>query len=161
MKTLVVLGTGREGRKSERVAKFVGKNLVGDIELVDVREYASDVTVAKWSPDDVSKKWSEKVKWADRIVLISPEYNFSYPGELKILFDRLVDEYKDKPIYIVSVSIGGFAGVRVVEQLRLYLTGLGFLWKGSMNVGNVENEFKETGETENEKHLERLNRLLA
>jgi NAD(P)H-dependent FMN reductase len=161
MNSLVVLGTGREGRKSESVAKFVMNNLGGAVELLDVRDYASTVTVAKWAPDNVSDRWAEKVEWADRIVLVCPEYNFSYPGELKILFDRLVDQYKNKSIYVVSVSVGGFAGVRVVEQLRGYLTGLGFAWKGAMNVGNVGDEFDENGETENPKHKERLDRLVG
>jgi NAD(P)H-dependent FMN reductase len=161
MKTLVVLGTGREGRMSERVSKFVMNNISGENELVDVRDYASGMTVAKWAPDSVSGKWAEKVECADRIVLVSPEYNYSYPGELKILFDRLVDEYKDKPIYVVSVSAGGFAGVRVVEELRSYLGVLGFKWSGVMNVGHVGDEFAEDGSTENHKHLERLKRMLG
>ncbi len=164
MKTLVVLGTGREGRMSERVFKFALNQLksMGDeVETVDVRDYESSRTVAKWAPDDVSKKWAEKVEWADRLLLVSPEYNYSYPGELKILFDRLVDEYKDKPLYVVSVSAGGFAGVRLVEMLRLYLTSVGFRWMGAMNVGHVGDEFDEDGSTENEKHAERFGKLVG
>lgn len=161
MKTLVVLGTGREGRESEKVFDFVVSQLSGEVDTVDVRDYESGRTVAKWAPDSVSEKWAEKVESADRIVLISPEYNYSYPGELKILFDRLVEQYKDKPLYVVSVSAGGFAGVRVVEQLRLYLTSLGFRWMGAMNVGNVADEFQDGGKTENPKHTERLKKLLG
>lgn len=161
MKTLVVLGTGREGRKSELAAKFVMNNIDGEAELIDVRDYASSMTVAKWAPDSVSEKWAGKVESADRIVVVCPEYNYSYPGELKILFDRLVDEYKDKPVYVVSVSAGGFAGVRVVEQLRSYFGVLGLKWSGVMNIGNVGDEFEEDGSTENPKHLERLKRMLG
>lgn len=161
MRTLVVLGTGREGRESEKVFDFVVSQIEGEVDTADVRDYESARTIAKWAPDEVSERWAEKVEWADRIVLVSPEYNFSYPGELKILFDRLVDPYKDKLLYVVSVSAGAFAGVRVVEMLRLYLTSLGFRWMGAMNIGHVGDEFQEGGKTENPIHAERLKKLLG
>jgi NAD(P)H-dependent FMN reductase len=155
----VVLGTGREGRNSERVAKFVLRILKEkgfETELVDVRDFESARTVAKWAPDETSERWREIVKKSDKIFLVTPEYNFSFPGELKILFDRLMDDYNDKEIFVGSVSAGPFAGVRVVEELKHYLTSLGFNFRGAVNFGHVADEFTEDGETENEKHEERV-----
>lgn len=54
---------------------------------------------------------------ADGFVVVTPEYNHSYPGELKILIDAHRDEWKHKPVTFVSYG-GMSGGLRAVEHLR-------------------------------------------
>ena len=50
MNITVILGTAREGRKSDKVSNFVveelKKNAEIDITLVDVKDYPMDATIA-------------------------------------------------------------------------------------------------------------------
>jgi NAD(P)H-dependent FMN reductase len=61
---------------------------------------------------------------ADGFVIVSPEYNHGYPGTLKNLLDALFDEWNRKPFGLVGVG-GVSGGLRMMEQLRLVVAGLG------------------------------------
>ena len=120
----LILGTGREGRYSEKAVNFVlgeiRKRPEIETELIDVRDYrltATDNT--ETSP--TAKKFEEKVLKADGFIIVSPEYNHSYPGELKMMLDMLFEQYAKKPVAICGVSAGMLGGVRMVEQLRLVM----------------------------------------
>lgn len=125
----VVLGTAREGRQSEKIAHFIASVLgsYDEIEtgVIDVREYLFGSTIAPWGGDGRTNEWKEIVKHVDGFVIVSPEYNHSYPGELKILLDAGDREnYARKPIALCGVSSGGLGGARVVEQLQQVVTSL-------------------------------------
>ena len=54
---------------------------------------------------------------ADAFIIITPEYNHSYPASLKVLIDWHFDEWQAKPV--AFVSYGGISGgLRAVEHLR-------------------------------------------
>lgn len=57
-------------------------------------------------------------------MLVVPEYNHGYLGELKILIDSAYQEYKGKPIGICGVSSGALGGARVIEQMRQVVVGV-------------------------------------
>lgn len=110
----VLLGTGRDGRASEAVAKAVARELARfgfSSKLYDVRDFAATAT------EKTPPSWARLMKRADGLVIVSPEYNHGYPGELKILLDSAFDEYKRKPCGIVGVSAGVFGGARMMENL--------------------------------------------
>ncbi|MEV6250487.1 NAD(P)H-dependent oxidoreductase [Streptomyces sp. NPDC051742] len=54
---------------------------------------------------------------ADAFVVITPEYNHSFPAALKNLIDRHYAEWQAKPVGFVSYG-GISGGLRAVEQLR-------------------------------------------
>lgn len=117
----VILGTARAGRLSEKAAAFMlQKALEAGIEseIIDVRDYRLQATDnRKESPE--AKKLAEKVLRSDGLIIVSPEYNHGYPGELKMMLDMLFSEFAHKPVGICGVSSGPWGGVRMVEQLRL------------------------------------------
>lgn len=118
----VILGTGREGRESEKVARFVHSRLLSkkDVlsEFVDVRDYVtSPFTIPAWEKDKNALKWRKIAQSASGFVFVVPEYNRSFPGEFKLLFDSAFKEYEDKPAVLVGVSSGQYGGVRVIQQL--------------------------------------------
>lgn len=122
----VVLGTGRTGRESEKVANFIKKEvekLGFKSELADVRDYPLTVTVQGNPP----ARWKELVVNSSGLVIVAPEYNHGYPGELKLLLDSLYGEYRHKPAGICTVSAGAAGGARVAEQLRQVLGELGLI----------------------------------
>jgi NAD(P)H-dependent FMN reductase len=122
----VVLGTARPGRRSEAVAHHVvdvirRRGLVSD--LVDVADYSISGT-GRESTTTGLRHYGEIIASADGMVLVAPEYNHGYPGELKTLLDSQYEAYARKPVGFVSVSAGLLGGARMVEQLRLVAVAL-------------------------------------
>jgi NAD(P)H-dependent FMN reductase len=117
----IILGTARIGRESEKVAEFVLMEATKTglkTEIVDVRDFrikATDNTLKL----PQAKKLSKLITKADGLIIVTPEYNHGYPGELKMMLDMLYEEYAQKPVGFCGVSAGALGGVRAVEQLRL------------------------------------------
>ncbi len=116
----VILGTAREGRQSEKVAKFVLSSVKKagiETELIDVKDHRIPAT-DNTEESETAKKLSPKLEKADGFIIVTPEYNHGYPGELKMFLDMFYDQWAKKPVGLAAVSIGPFGGARVVEQLR-------------------------------------------
>lgn len=60
---------------------------------------------------------------ADAFVVVTPEYNHSFPGNLKQTIDLARDEWARKPVGLVSYG-GVSGGLRASEQLRLVFAEL-------------------------------------
>lgn len=153
----IFLGTAREGRESEKVANFMLSelnNIEGvESEILDPRVYASERTIPSQMDSEVFATYREKVKKADAYVLVVPEYNGGYPGELKIMLDSAYSEYRKKPISLAGVSAGIFGGSRVVEQIKPTLVEMGFVvLPAAMHFGEVKKLFNDKGEINSDFH---------
>jgi NAD(P)H-dependent FMN reductase len=150
----VILSTARVGRQSAKVAAFVHSKTTFNSELIDVRDWVKLAT--KKYPQD-QKELQEKFKKADAFIIVSPEYNSGYPGELKILLDSFLDEYEGKPVGIVSVSAGSFGGIRMVEKLRPVLINLGMTPIRKMVVfKNIAEVFDQSGNLKDKSYIEKV-----
>ncbi|HPE52344.1 MAG TPA: NAD(P)H-dependent oxidoreductase, partial [Methanothrix soehngenii] len=81
----IILGTAREGRESEKVARFMLEKALEfglESEILDVRDYRLPAT-DNTKTSDAAARLKERVLRADGLVIVSPEYNHGYPGELK------------------------------------------------------------------------------
>ncbi|EIN10389.1 NADPH-dependent FMN reductase, partial [Punctularia strigosozonata HHB-11173 SS5] len=67
------------------------------------------------------RQWSEFVTSTDAFIVVTPQYNWGYPGDLKTMFDHLYNEWKGKPIMLVTY--GGHGGARCNSQLRQVFEG--------------------------------------
>ena len=122
----VILGTAREGRQSEKVAKYVldlVKKAGIESEIIDARDYRIPATNNTGEIPE-AKKLAAKIVPADALIIIMPEYNHSFPGELKMMLDMLYEEYENKPVGICGVSSGPVGGARGMQSLRLVCIGL-------------------------------------
>ncbi len=123
----VVLGSTREGRLGEPVARWFGAIAEQrddlDVELVDLRDWdlpflTTPVPPAMAPPTDpLTQRWEAKVAEADGYVLVTPEYNHGYPAALKNALDHVFQPWRRKPVSFVGYG-GPAGGVRAVEQLR-------------------------------------------
>ena len=68
-------------------------------------------------------EWSEVVKKSDAFIIVTPEYNYSFPAALKNALDYLHKEWAYKPVAFVSYG-GVAAGTRAVQQLKQVVTAL-------------------------------------
>jgi chromate reductase len=88
-------------------------------------------------PQDVVT-WSDAIRNADGVIIVSPEYNWTIPGGLKNAIDwcsRLKDvPFKDKPVALQSCANGVLGGSRMQYHLRQSLTALDALIFGKPEI---------------------------
>lgn len=147
---LLVLGTSREGRKSEFVLRYIAKELSSrpdlEFEIVTPAYYTQNRTVPSWEEHEIVGEWRKKAERADAYIIISPEYNHGYPGELKMLLDGAYKEYFYKPVLFASVSDGKIGGARLQEHIRPVLLEMGMIpIKKSLLFFNADKLFSEDG----------------
>jgi NAD(P)H-dependent FMN reductase len=116
----IIIGSTREGRFAPTVANwFAAQAAVREDLTIDVIDLAEarlpDILSAKPGPG-VSAV-SQRLAQADAFVVITPEYNHSYPAPLKSALDWHSKEWHAKPVGFVSYG-GVSGGLRAVEHLR-------------------------------------------
>ena len=123
----VILGSTRQGRAGERVARWFLNQATGredlELELVDLRDWPLPFFDSPFPPmmgryeDPAQQAWAAHVARADAYVIVTPEYNHGYPAVLKNALDTLFAEWRGKPVGFVGYG-GSGGGIRAVEQLR-------------------------------------------
>jgi len=89
-------------------------------EIGEIPVFNSDL---ESSPPEAVKEFKQKIKAADAILVVTPEYNYSVPGVLKNAIDWASRPYGDnafesKPVAIMSASTGMLGGARAQYHLR-------------------------------------------
>lgn len=119
----VIIGSVRDGRFGARIGAWVQKCLAEssvDADVIDLADLSFPPSMRQ-HPDVVS--FAARIGRARAVVVVTPEYNHSYPGPLKAAIDALREQWKVKPV--AFVSYGGMAGgLRAVEVLRLVFAEL-------------------------------------
>jgi NAD(P)H-dependent FMN reductase len=126
-KIVIIIGSTRHGRFSERVATWVLEYLTAhgsfDVELVDLRDYplpffdaAPPAVTQRDYPNQDVARLGRKIDEADGFVVLTAEYNHGYPAVLKNAMDHTFVEWRRKPV--AFVGWGNVGGARAIEQLR-------------------------------------------
>lgn len=132
-KVAIIIGSTREGRVSDKLARWVEKEAANqfDTEVVDLREYPlpfiDEAISPRYNPERQPapevKTWLDKVAEFDGYIVITPEYNRSTSAVLKNAIDLLAYEMEDKPVALVAHGSSG--GGQAVANLRMALPGVG------------------------------------
>lgn len=156
----IILGTSRKGRQSEKVARFLYQEVLKKkikSEIIDVRNFKPEKT-DNTGKTDQAKKLAQKITRADALIIVTPEYNHGYPGELKMTLDLLYEEYFYKPVGICGVSAGILGGSRAVEQLRLVMIELHMIpIREALYFPLVQNLFNSKNEITDNTYYEKVN----
>src|SRR3977135_4508014 len=125
----VIVGSTREGRFSEKPARWILQDLKArdgvDARLLDLRDFPMPFFDPPVSPatqgrhayeDEVVKKWTAAIAQSDGFVFVTPEYNYGPPAVLKNAIDWVYPEWNRKAA--AFVSYGSAMGARAVQQLR-------------------------------------------
>jgi len=132
MKLGIIIGSTRQGRTSDRMAKWVltgAQKLDGvEAELVDLRDYPMPFFDEPMSPrynqdrhiDPAAQPWLAKLESFDAYVFVTPEYNHSIPGVLKNALDYVTWEIQRKPVSVLSHGSAG--GARAQLMLKIILS---------------------------------------
>jgi NAD(P)H-dependent FMN reductase len=160
----IISSSVRVGRNSHRVAlyfkNYLEDNNLAKAEILDLKQYNFPLFEERLSrqesPGPEAIDFSEKIKSADGIIIITPEYNGGYPASLKNIIDLLYKEWHRKPVAISTVSDGNFGGSQVITSLQFSL------WKmkawtvpAMFPVPNVNDKFDENGNMTGNEALEK------
>jgi len=125
----VIVGSTREGRFSEKPARWILQHLKKrssvDARLLDLRDYPMPFFDQPMTPampgrppyaNEVVRKWTAAIAQSDGFVFVTPEYNFGTSAVLKNAIDWVYPEWNRKPV--TFVGYGSAMGARSVQQLR-------------------------------------------
>jgi NAD(P)H-dependent FMN reductase len=148
IRTAVIVGSTREGRFGDTVAKwFVGRAALHpelDLDLIDLAE-ANLPAVLKDNPPPEVEAVTSRFAEADAFVIVTPEYNRGYPASLKFAIDSAREEWFAKPVCFVSYG-GMSGGLLSVEQLRLVCAELHMVsLRDCVSLHRCHDLFDETG----------------
>ncbi|MEV5969869.1 NAD(P)H-dependent oxidoreductase [Streptomyces sp. NPDC051921] len=133
LRVAVLVGSVREGRQARPVTDWflgVAERHGGlELDVVDLAEVDLPLAMPGWGGEPSPRataalaEVSPRLAAADAFVVVTPEYNHSFPAALKNLIDWHRPEWQAKPVGFVSYGgLGG--GLRAVEQLRLVFAEL-------------------------------------
>ena len=133
MKIVIILGSVREGRQSNKVSNELAKIFLtktkASIEILDLASYNLPLMTEKISKmpqaPEALLTFADKVNQADALIFVSPEYNGTYTGVFKNAIDYLFKEFHRKPIGVVSVASGKMGGINCSLQLQHLVLSLG------------------------------------
>ena len=121
---LIISGTNRPNSYALRISNILLEHYRAanvPIELFSLAEIPIDA----FAPSSYATKPPVLVEMQQRVVLaaglhiVTPEYNGSFPGILKLFIDMLKfpESFEAKPVAFVGEASGIWGGIRPVEQL--------------------------------------------
>ncbi len=123
----VIIGSVRGGRLGPTVANWFAEQAreldLFDIDVIDLADADLPVVNPPFGEDPEPevhgrlRSLTERLAAADAFVVVTPEYNHSFPAGLKNAIDWHNKEWHAKPVGFVSYG-GISGGLRAVEHLR-------------------------------------------
>ncbi len=129
LKISIISSSVRMGRNSHRVAlylkNYIEEKKLAEAEILDLNLYNFPIFEERLrsqkTPSAEALDFAEKIKSADGVLIVTPEYNGGYPASIKNAIDLLYDEWHRKPVAIATVSDGSFGGTQVIISLQFTL----------------------------------------
>nr|WP_239678133.1 NAD(P)H-dependent oxidoreductase [Natronosporangium hydrolyticum] len=157
LKLAVIVGSVREARFGPVVAEWIaeraeqhGRFKVNLIDLAEVElplqlgPEPPAIATADSKPPALAQV-SAALEEADAFLVVTPEYNHSFPASLKALIDWHFTEWRAKPIGFASYG-GASGGLRAVEQLRQVFAEMhATTVRNSVSFANYWESFQEDG----------------
>jgi chromate reductase, NAD(P)H dehydrogenase (quinone) len=169
IKILGIAGSLRKGSYNRAALKtsqtMVPENVILEIfELDEIPPFNQDLE--KQFPESVVDL-KEKIRSADAILFVTPEYNKSIPGVLKNAIDWASRPYGDnswdlKPVAIMGASIGMLGTANAQYHLRQVCVNLNVypLNKPEVMIANAADKFDKEGNLTDQKTSEKIKELL-
>jgi chromate reductase, NAD(P)H dehydrogenase (quinone) len=160
----IISGTNSHNSSTETIAKIYEnklKSLGAEVCFFSLKEMNGYVVHEKAYErgDAVIDRISEKYFTADKFIFVIPEYNGSYPGMLKFLFDSMdVKTFiYGKKAGCVGVASGRAGNLRGIDQLTGVLQHMQVtVMPHILPLSSVRNELNEAGELHNPKTQQAL-----
>jgi NAD(P)H-dependent FMN reductase len=125
----VIVGSTREGRFSEKPARWILQHLKKrdriQARLLDLRDFPMPFFDQATTPampgrptfeHEAVQRWTTSISQSDAFIFVTPEYNYGTSAVLKNAIDWVYPEWHRKPA--AFVGYGSAMGARAVQQLR-------------------------------------------
>ncbi|MBK8500376.1 MAG: NAD(P)H-dependent oxidoreductase [Flavobacteriales bacterium] len=152
MHIAIISGSVREGRKSHRVALHLQAASTASgstAEILDLKGYSFPLFTERLKnqrpPASDTLDFADRVRKADGVIIVTPEYNGGFPASVKNILDLLVDEWRRKPVAICTASDGSFGGTQAITSLLFGLWKIKAWVVAHMPVPKVAESFSEEG----------------
>ena len=116
----ILVGSTRPGRSADLVLPWVlaraSSHGAFDVEVIDLRDWPlppfqehagsiGDINDPTYS-DPIVRRWNQKMREADALLVVTPEYLHSIPGTLKNALDSVFVSFalRHKPLAVVGYS---------------------------------------------------------
>src|SRR5258708_3830831 len=110
----------------------------------------------------------KRIRRADALLIVTPEYNYSIPGVLKNAIDWASRPYGDsawngKPAAIMGASVGTFGTARAQYHLRQIMVYLNMfpINQPEVMIGNAAERFDDAGNLTDESSKDFIRKLLS
>lgn len=154
IRILGIAGSLREGSYN-RAALRAAVGLVPDnveIEEYSISGFPEFVQSHDQNPPEKVVEFKRKIREADAILFVTPEYNYSVPGVLKNAIDWASRPYGDsawegKPAAIMGASIGSIGTARAQYHLRQMMVFLNMfpVNRPEVMIGKAQEKFDDQG----------------
>lgn len=168
-KVLGIAGSLRKGsynRAALRAAQQLAPEGV-DIEIFDLDGIPPFSEDDEQQPPARVTELKSKVRSADAVLFVTPEYNYSVPGVLKNAIDWASRPYGDsawegKPVAVMGASPGLFGTARAQYHLRQIFVFLNMypVNRPEVMIGTAAQRFDENGNLTDEKTKKQIRMLL-
>lgn len=138
-----------------------------EIEIFEIEGIPGFNQDEEQNPPAKVAEFKRKIREADAILFVTPEYNYSIPGVLKNAIDWASRPYGDnafdgKPAAIMGASIGSIATARAQYHLRQMMVFLNMfpVNQPEVMIGNAGDKFDDQGNLTDEETKKFIGQLL-
>ncbi|HTH46116.1 MAG TPA: NAD(P)H-dependent oxidoreductase [Candidatus Limnocylindria bacterium] len=165
----IISGTNRPGsntRKVTAVIEGIYRELGVPTRVLDLHDLPPEL----FAPASYASKpatfapFSQAVLDASGLVIVTPEYNGSFPGVLKLFIDHLKfpESFEARPVCFVGLAAGLWGALRSVEQLQtIFGYRNAYLFPKRVFMPGIGNSINDQGEFANEDLTKRLREQAA
>ncbi|WP_100655720.1 NADPH-dependent FMN reductase [Alteromonas flava] len=178
IKLLAFSGSARKNSYNQAVAAAAAKAAEAEgaeVTLINLADYPMPI----FNEDDEAEQgipanaqaFKELLMAHDGFIIVSPEYNSSYPALLKNAIDwasrkvgdeKPLEAFKGKSALIMASSAGALGGMRVLVVLRMLLGNIGVhVIPDQKAIGKVNTLLNDAGELTDEKTNQQIGRLVG
>ncbi|WP_040791700.1 NADPH-dependent FMN reductase [Nocardia paucivorans] len=135
LRLAVIIGSVREGRFGPTAAAWIAEQAARDgrfeIDVIDLADFDIPLALPAVPPALEPNpprpaglaELTHRLERADAFIIVTPDYNRSYPAALKAAIDWHFTQWQRKAIAFVGYS-GGSGGLLAIEHLRQVFTEL-------------------------------------
>lgn len=162
----VIVGSRRPNRSADLVVPWIERRVVDrgtfDVDLLDLKDWnlplfqehpgsIGDMNDPVYS-QPIVREWNHKIREAEALLIVTPEYLHGMPGLLKNALDNvfLSFAFRNKPVAAVSYSTGIAGGSRALENLaHVALEAEMILLRNTVIIPFVDTAFDTSGSPAN------------
>ena len=169
IKILGIAGSLRKGSFNRGVLRAAAELVPesAEIEIFDIDGFPGFNQDDEQNPPANVVEFKQKIREADAILFVTPEYNYSIPGVLKNAIDWASRPYGQsawdgKPAAIMGASVGAIATARAQYDLRKIMVFLNMfpLNRPEVMIGNAADKFDADGNLTDENTREHIRKQL-